>query len=107
MAGMQKRNAVDSPVDPNEPGIVFAPESVRLLKSGVDPLANAVRPTRGPGARHVAIEGSMRSNAPELLDDAATIARRIIEIPNPYVNAGAMLLRHMLWGLHEEVGDGG
>jgi chaperonin GroEL len=43
----------------------------------------------------------------EILDDAATILRRIIEIPNVYVNMGAMLLRHAVWKTFEAAGDGG
>ncbi len=108
MVATRKRASGANPLPPDdEPGIVFAPQSLQLLKHGVDQLANAVRPTLGVGVRHVAIEASIRHNTPELLDDAATIARRIIEVPNPYVNTGAMLMRHVLWSLHEEVGDGG
>jgi chaperonin GroEL len=43
----------------------------------------------------------------EILDDAATILRRIIEIPDVYVNMGAMLLRHAVWKTFEAAGDGG
>ena len=35
-----------------------------------------------------------------------TIARRIIQIPNRDEDMGAMFVRHMLWRLHEKVGDG-
>jgi chaperonin GroEL len=40
------------------------------------------------------------------LDDGATIARRIIQLPNRDEDMGAMLLRHILWRMHEQVGDG-
>lgn len=90
------------------PDIKFAPDAVYLLQRGVDALANAVRPTLGPNVRSVAMAPIWGENKPpELLDDAATIARRIIEIPNPHANMGAMLLRQVLWNMHEKVGDGG
>src|SRR5438093_270097 len=47
----------------------------------------------------------IRTDPPELVDDAATIARRIVELPL-YRNAGAMLMRHVVWRVLEEVGDG-
>ena len=34
------------------------------------------------------------------------IARRIIELPNRDEDVGAMFIRHVLWRLHEKVGDG-
>jgi chaperonin GroEL len=40
------------------------------------------------------------------LDDGATILRRLVQLPNPYTNMGAMLLRHTLWQVHKAVGDG-
>jgi chaperonin GroEL len=70
-------------------------------------MAEAVRPTLGPIARTVAVQ-DVRSGRPiEVLDDAATILRRVIEIPDVYVNMGAMLLRHSVWKTFEAVGDGG
>lgn len=43
---------------------------------------------------------------PEILDTGAIIARRIIELPNPDEDMGAMYLRSLLWRVYEEVGDG-
>jgi chaperonin GroEL len=89
-----------------EPGVLFAPQSHTALQRGIDRLADLVRPTRGPTPRCVAIATALPDHPPEILDDAATIVRRIIQIPNPYVDMGAMLLRHTLWKTHEAVGDG-
>jgi chaperonin GroEL len=89
-----------------EPGVLFAPQSHTALQRGIDRLADLVRPTLGPTPRCVAIDNTMPGRPPEILDDAATIVRRVIQIPNPYVDMGAMLLRHTLWKTHEEVGDG-
>lgn len=86
--------------------IVFQPELHRAFQRGIQQVVDAVRPTLGPMPRHVANARMMRSQLPELLDDGGTIARRIIDLPNRTENAGAMLVRHMLWQLHKSVGDG-
>jgi chaperonin GroEL len=96
-------------ISKQSPGIRFTPEALFLLKKGVDSIANAVRPTLGPLPRNVAVDpvySGPGGKPPELLDDGATIARRMVEMPDAYVNAGAMLLRHILWNVHERVGDG-
>ena len=69
-------------------------------------MANVLRVTLGPHARAVVMAPIISSRAPELLTDSATIARRIIELPDPYVNMGAMLIRHMAWRMREKVGNG-
>jgi chaperonin GroEL len=43
---------------------------------------------------------------PEILDDGGTIVRRIIQVPDRDEDMGAMLVRHVLWDVHESVGDG-
>ena len=69
-------------------------------------MADAVKPTLGPLPRFVGIEGSIRDRPPELLDNAAIIARRIIQIAHPTADVGAMMMRHALWRMHEVCGDG-
>lgn len=54
----------------------------------------------------VALERLRRTESPEFLDDGATIARRIIQIEPRGHDVGAMLLRHALWRMHQEAGDG-
>jgi len=66
-----------------------------------------VRPTLGPLPRTVAVLDVDSGRPIEVLDDAATILRRTIELPDPYVNMGAMILRHAVWQTYEAVGDGG
>ncbi|MCL6511803.1 MAG: hypothetical protein K6U78_14090 [Anaerolineae bacterium] len=85
------------------PSVVFQP--ARLL-DGINLIADAVKPTLGPLPRFVGIEGTMRDRPPEVLDDAATIARRIIQIAHPTADVGAMMMRHALWRMHETCGDG-
>jgi chaperonin GroEL len=77
------------------------------LVRGLAAMAAAVAPTLGPTARTVAVAPIGGSGPPEVLDDAATIARRTIAIGDPFENMGAMLLRHVVWRVHEAVGDGG
>jgi chaperonin GroEL len=76
------------------------------MQRGVDCLANLLRPTLGPTPRCVALDSSFPNHPPEILDDGATILRRVIQLPDPYADMGAMLLRHTLWQVHQAVGDG-
>ena len=46
------------------------------------------------------------NDPPEVLDSGATIARRTIQLADPFEDMGAMLIRHTAWCLHETVGDG-
>src|SRR5579859_4537740 len=89
------------------PGVLAGPAARGALRRGINTMADAVRPTLGPTARTVAVQDVLSGRPIEVLDDAATILRRIIEIPDPYVNMGAMMLRHAVWKTFEEVGDGG
>ena len=84
------------------PSVVFNPD----LLDGINVITNMVRPTLGPLPRHVAMERMSRDKAPELLDDAATLARRVVQLPNPTTDVGAMMLRHALWRMNETTGDG-
>src|SRR5579884_760673 len=76
--------------------LVLAPQARVLLKSGFDTIGDALRPTLGPTARTVLVERQDRTESPEVMDDAATLARRIIELPL-YRNTGGMLMRHVAW----------
>ncbi len=67
---------------------------------------NAIRSTLGPLPRLVVAEAQRRTDVPEFLDNGALIARRIIEISPRGCDVGAMLVRHALWQMHTQVGDG-
>ena len=58
-------------------------------------MASLVAPTLGPVARTVAID-SLVSQTPEVLDSGATIARRTIQLADPFEDMGGMLVRHLL-----------
>ncbi len=85
------------------PGVVFQPSAQQTMQRGIHKLTSLISPTLGPVSRTVAHQ---KHNDIELLDKAALIARRMIELPNRHENVGAMYLRHMVWQLYEEHGDG-
>jgi chaperonin GroEL len=86
-------------------GVLFQPAAGRALQRGAATLIAAVRPTLGPRPRYTAVERATRG-APELLDQGATIARRVIALPDRNEDVGAMLARHLMWRMEERVGDG-
>jgi chaperonin GroEL len=88
------------------PGVVLQPEVYKGMQAGITKVVDAIRPTLGPLPRIVVIEKESKVGRPELLDDGATIARRIIQLPNREEDMGAMYIRQMLWSLHEKIGDG-
>jgi chaperonin GroEL len=96
----------DSLLHHQTPGIVYQPAVYRQMQKGINQIVDAIRPTLGPCARWVAIQRHSASSAPELLDSGGLIARRIIGLADRDENVGAMLLRGLLWRLHEETGDG-
>jgi chaperonin GroEL len=71
----------------------------------MEQMTRLLRPTLGPVARTVAVASLLNGSA-EILDDGATIARRTIELSDPFESIGAMIVRHVAWRVHETVGDG-
>ncbi|HEU5102539.1 MAG TPA: TCP-1/cpn60 chaperonin family protein [Roseiflexaceae bacterium] len=84
----------------------FQPSAALRFQRGVDTIVGAIRPTLGPRPRLAAIDTGIAGKPPELLDSGALIARRIIGLPHPDEDIGAMFVRGMLWRLHEQAGDG-
>ena len=100
-----KRKAPD-PIAPHF-GVTKQPKTYRGLLRGVDKLVKTIQPTLGPLPRLVAVTSSMSNDkAPELIDDGGLIARRIIQLPDRDEDIGAMYLRHLLWRMREDCGDG-
>ncbi|MFN8464531.1 MAG: hypothetical protein U0X20_03235 [Caldilineaceae bacterium] len=67
------------------------------LQMGITRMADALAPTLGPFAYPVVVEGNVR-NKVELIDDAATVARRIISLGDPpCLDIGAMIVRNVVW----------
>jgi chaperonin GroEL len=75
----------------------------RLLESGVNKIADAVRVTLGPKGRNVVLE--KLTGAPTITNDGVTIAREIV-LANPFENMGAQLLREVASKTNDVAGDG-
>lgn len=90
-----------------KPGVILPPKSREQLQRGVDTMVNLLRVTLGPKARTVVIAPVVASSSPpEVLNDGATIARRVTDLPGQVENCGAMLVRQLAWRVREDVGDG-
>src|SRR3974390_670235 len=83
--------------------IVYADDARKLMKDGVDKLANAVKVTLGPKGRAVVLEKKFGS--PTVVDDGVTIAKEI-ELQDPYENMGAQLVREVASKTNDVAGDG-
>jgi chaperonin GroEL len=90
----------------SRPDVVFQPRTGAKLQRGIDQLAELLRPTIGPGLRHVAVAPVSGNRAPELLDNGGVIARRMLGLGDRGEDVGAMFLRSLLWRVEEESGDG-
>jgi len=87
------------------PGVVLGEHGRAAMLEGFTSMGRLLAMTLGPIAGKIANDRHPNM-APELLTDAATIARRIIQLPERGEDAGAMMMRHMVWRMREEVGDG-
>lgn len=89
------------------PRVVLQPEVQQGMQAGINKIVDVIRPTLGPRPRVVVMEKTAGGHlTPEMLDDGGTIARRILQLPGRNEDVGAMYIRHVLWRLHEKVGDG-
>ena len=88
-----------------KPDVVLGEQSRIGMLRGFESMARLLAITLGPIGGNIANAREPKGE-PELLYDAATVARRIIELPDPSENSGAMMMRHIVWNLREEVGDG-
>ena len=87
-------------------GVTGQPKTYRAMLRGVDKLVKTIQPTLGPLPRLVAVSTTPSDRSPELMDDGGLIARRIIQLPDRDEDIGAMYLRHLLWRMREDCGDG-
>lgn len=83
--------------------IIYGEEARRALKAGVDALANAVKVTLGPRGRPVALE--RKFGAPNVINDGVSIAKDI-ELPDPFENMGAQLVKEAATKTNDKCGDG-
>ncbi len=79
-------------------------ESARhALLRGVNKLARAVKATLGPSGRNVILEKKFGS--PTITKDGVTVAKEI-ELPDPYENMGAQLIKEVSSKTSDVAGDG-
>ncbi|MEK7108441.1 MAG: chaperonin GroEL, partial [Patescibacteria group bacterium] len=83
--------------------LLFGEEARLKLKMGVDKLANAVKATLGPKGRNVALDKSF--GAPTVTKDGVTVAKDI-ELPDPFENMGASLVKQAASKTSDVAGDG-
>src|SRR5690349_9156010 len=69
----------------------------------MDALAGAVKVTLGPKGRNVVLD--KKFGAPTITNDGVTIARDI-ELPDPFENMGAQLLKEVATKTNDVAGDG-
>src|SRR5579864_7902127 len=69
----------------------------------MDTLANVVKVTLGPRGRNVVLD--KKFGAPTITNDGVTIARDI-DLPDPFENMGAQLLKEVATKTNDVAGDG-
>ena len=83
--------------------IKYDEQARRLLKRGVDKLANAVKVTLGPKGRNVVLDKGFGS--PEITNDGVSIAKEI-ELENKFENIGAEIIKEVANKANDAAGDG-
>ena len=81
----------------------FSEEAREALLKGVDTLAKAVVTTLGPKGRNVALD--RKWGGPNVLHDGVSIAKEI-ELPDPFENMGAQLVKEASSKTNDVAGDG-
>ncbi len=83
--------------------LVFERYAREQMLRGVDTVADAVATTLGPKGRNVAID--KKFGAPTVTHDGVTVAKEI-ELPDPFQNMGAQLLKEAATKTNDIAGDG-
>jgi chaperonin GroEL len=83
--------------------LLFEEEGRRALLRGVEKLARAVKVTLGPAGRNVILEKKFGS--PSITKDGVTVAKEV-ELPDPFENLGAQLVREVASKTSDVAGDG-
>ena len=81
----------------------YAEDSRKSLKAGIDTLADVVKITLGPRGRNVILD--KKFGPPQVCSDGVTIAKEI-ELPEPFENMGAQLLKETASKTNDAAGDG-
>ncbi|QQG40874.1 MAG: chaperonin GroEL [Candidatus Levyibacteriota bacterium] len=83
--------------------IKYGADARQSLILGVNKLADAVVTTLGPKGRNVAID--KKWGAPNVVHDGVTVAKEI-ELPEPFENMGAQLVKEAASKTNDVAGDG-
>jgi chaperonin GroEL len=83
--------------------LLFDEAARQEILKGVEILAKAVKATLGPKGRNVVIDKKFGS--PTITKDGVSVAKEI-ELPNPYQNIGAQLVREVASKTSDIAGDG-
>ena len=83
--------------------LVFDENARRALERGANILADAVKVTLGPKGRNVVLDKKFGS--PTITNDGVTIAKEI-ELPDPFENMGAQLVKEVASKTNDIAGDG-
>ncbi|MFI3166702.1 MAG: chaperonin GroEL [Bacillota bacterium] len=78
-------------------------EARKALEAGVNALAGTVKITIGPKGRNVVLD--KKFGAPLITNDGVTIAKEI-ELPDPFENMGAQLVKEVSTKTNDVAGDG-
>jgi len=81
----------------------FDESARKSILQGVETLAKAVKVTLGPKGRNVIIDKKFGS--PTVTKDGVTVAKEI-ELPDPYQNMGAQMVREVASKTSDAAGDG-
>jgi len=81
----------------------FNSDARRLLESGVNALADAIKVTLGPKGRNAVLE--KLTGPPTITNDGVTIAKEI-QLRDPFANMGAQLVKEVAMKTNGVVGDG-
>src|SRR5687767_1412687 len=83
--------------------ITYGDASRQAILRGVNGLADAVKVTLGPKGRNVILSTSF--GAPTVTKDGVTVAKEI-DLPDPYENMGAQMVREVASKTSDVAGDG-
>ncbi len=83
--------------------LVFNEDARRSLAKGIEAVAKSVKTTLGPKGRNVAL--GKKFGGPIVTHDGVTVAKEI-ELPDPFENMGAQLIKEAASKTNDIAGDG-
>ena len=83
--------------------IIYGEDARRALERGVNQLADTVKITLGPKGRNVVLD--KKFGKPLITNDGVTIAKEI-ELPDPFENMGAQIVKEVSTKTNDVAGDG-